>query len=181
MDTSNHCVFYHASSLIDLHSLTGTVRIHKIVSFFSAGGDGGGSGLPGPLLTKAPFTQGCDLRATFERPENWPGRSVVAQTQKVLFCVPAAARPLCVPWTTTTAVVAQQVVQRRQSGGRTIAVVAQGMSWSPNGGTVVATVITQWTLWSAKGGTMVVQARQKHPSNWYTMFTTTRIFNGRPI
>ena len=35
--------------------------------------------------TTAPFTQGCDLRATFERPEKWPGRSVVAQTQKVLF------------------------------------------------------------------------------------------------
>ena len=34
---------------------------------------------------KAPFTQGCDLRATSERPEKWPGRSVVAQTQKVMF------------------------------------------------------------------------------------------------
>ena len=33
---------------------------------------------------------------------------------------------------------AQQVVQRRQSGGRTIAMVAQGLSWSPNGGKVVA-------------------------------------------
>ena len=35
--------------------------------------------------TKAPFTQGCDLRATFERPEKWSRHSVVAQTQKVLF------------------------------------------------------------------------------------------------
>ena len=37
------------------------------------------------IVPQTPFTQGCDLRATFERPENWPGRSVVAQTQKVLF------------------------------------------------------------------------------------------------
>ena len=41
---------------------------------------------------------------------------------------------------------AQQVVQRRQSAGRTIAKVAEGSPWSPNGGTVVATVIAQWTL-----------------------------------
>ena len=41
--------------------------------------------LPEAMMTKAPFTQGCYLCATFERPENWPGRSVVAQTQKILF------------------------------------------------------------------------------------------------
>ena len=41
---------------------------------------------------------------------------------------------------------AQQVAQRRQSGGRTIAKVAEGLPWSLNGGTVVATVIAQWTL-----------------------------------
>ena len=29
--------------------------------------------------------------------------------------------------------------------------------------------------WSAKGGTVVVQGRQKHRTNWYTMFTTVRI------
>ena len=34
-----------------------------------------------PNLIKAPFTQGCDLRATFVRPEKWLGRSVVAGTQ----------------------------------------------------------------------------------------------------
>ena len=34
---------------------------------------------------KAPFTQGCDLRATFERPEKLSEHSVVGQTQKVLF------------------------------------------------------------------------------------------------
>ena len=33
----------------------------------------------------SPFTQGYDLCATFERPEKLSGRSVVAQTQKVLF------------------------------------------------------------------------------------------------
>ena len=40
---------------------------------------------------------------------------------------------------------AQQVVQRRQSEGRTIAIMAQVLPWSLNGGTVVATVIAQWT------------------------------------
>ena len=66
--------------------------------------------------------------------------------RKFCFCVNAAARPLCLPWTTKAAEVAQQVAQRRQSEGRTIAKVAQGLPWSPNGGTVVATVIAQWTL-----------------------------------
>ena len=37
------------------------------------------------FTSQAPFTQGCGLRATFQRPEKWSGRSVVAQTQKVLF------------------------------------------------------------------------------------------------
>ena len=37
------------------------------------------------VMCKDPFTQGCDLRATFERLEKWWGRSVVVQTQKVLF------------------------------------------------------------------------------------------------
>ena len=40
----------------------------------------------------------------------------------------------------------------------------------------------QWSLngryWSAKGGTIAVQGRQKRRSNWYTMFTTVRIFYG---
>ena len=66
--------------------------------------------------------------------------------RKFCFCVTAAARPLCLPWTTKSAVVAQQVAQRRQSGGKTIAMVAEGLQWSLNGGTVVATVIAQWTL-----------------------------------
>ena len=37
----------------------------------------------------------------------------------------------------------------------------------------------QWPLngryWSAKGDTVVVQGRQKHRINWYTMFTTVQI------
>ena len=66
--------------------------------------------------------------------------------RKFCFCVTAAARSLCLPWTTKSAAVAQQVAQRRQSGGRTVAEVAEGLPWSPNGGTVVATVIAQWTL-----------------------------------
>ena len=66
--------------------------------------------------------------------------------RKFCFCVTAAARPLCLPWTTKATVVAQQVARRRQRGGRTIAKVAEGLPWSPNGGTAVATVIAQWTL-----------------------------------
>ena len=31
------------------------------------------------------LTEGCDLRATFERPKKWSGRSEVAETQKILF------------------------------------------------------------------------------------------------
>ena len=62
------------------------------------------------------------------------------------FCVNAAARPLCIHWTTKADVAAQQVVQMRQSGGRTIAKVAQVLPWSPNGGSVVATMIAQRTL-----------------------------------
>ena len=67
--------------------------------------------------------------------------------RKFCFCVTAAARPLCLPWTIKAAVVAQQVAQKRQSEGRTIAMVPQVLSWSLNGGTVVATVIAQWTPW----------------------------------
>ena len=131
------------------------------------------------LHCKAPFTQGCDLRATFGRPENGKDAQWSPKPRKFCFCVTAAARSLCLPWTTKAADVAQQVAQRRQSGGRTIAKVAQGLPWSPNGGTVVATVISQW---SAKG---VIQGRQKPRSKWCTMFITVRIFygatDGRPL
>ena len=85
--------------------------------------------------------------------------------RKFSFCVTAAAWPLCVHWTTKIAIVAQQVVQRRLGGGRTISMVAQGLPWSRKGGTVVATVITQWTLigrlkeaqWWYKGGRSIAQ------------------------
>ena len=64
-----------------------------------------------------------------------------------------------------------------QSRRRTIAMVVQRFLWSPNGVTVVAT----GRDWLAKGGTMVVQGRQKYHSNWYPMFSTVRIFYGRPM
>ena len=129
---------------------------------------------------KAPFTQGCDLLPTFERPENWPGRSVVTQTQKVLFLCNAAP-PLCVPWITKTAVEAQQVVQ---NGGRTIIMVAQGLPWSPNGGTVVATVIAQWTLLVRQrkhsGVTREAEASHKLVHNVYK-YNCKNYFTGRPM
>ena len=98
------------------------------------------------ISIKAPFTQGCDLRAAFKRPENSQDAQWSPKPRKFCFCVTAAARPLCLPWTTKAVVVVQQVAQRRQSGGRTIAKAAEGLPWSPNGGTVVATVMAQWTL-----------------------------------
>ena len=64
--------------------------------------------------------------------------------RKFCFCAIAAARPLCLPWRTKAAVMTQQVTQRRQNGGRTIAKLIQGLLWSTNGSTVVATVIAQW-------------------------------------
>ena len=77
----------------------------------------------------------CHLWATVKLTRTWSSK-----TRKFCFCVTAAARPLYVHWTTKTAVVAQQVVQRRQSGGRTIAIVVQGLLRSPSWATVVATV-----------------------------------------
>ena len=42
--------------------------------------------------------------------------------------------------------------------------------------------LPQWSLngryRSAKGGTMVAQGKQKHCSNWYTLFTPVHIFYG---
>ena len=92
--------------------------------------------------------------------------------KQLCFYVTAAAWPLCVPWATKTAVVAQQVVQRRQSGGKTIVImVAQWLPWSPNGGTLVATVITQWTLLVCQrrhtGGTREAEASLKLTHNVY--------------
>ena len=91
-------------------------------------------------------------------------------------------KPLCLPWTTKAAVVAQQVAQRRQSEGRTIAMVAQVLPWSLNGGTVVDTVITQWTPLVGQrrhnGGTRKADMSLK-------LIHNVRIFhwatNGRPL
>ena len=69
------------------------------------------------------------------RPEKLSGRSVVAQTQKVLFlCNCCSTNLVHFNRTTKTAVVVvvtQQVAQNRQSEGRTVAMVAQGLPWSP--------------------------------------------------
>ena len=100
---------------------------------------------------------------------------------KFCFCVTAAARPLCIPWTTKTVVVAQQVLQRRQSGGKTIAKVAQGSLWSLNGGTVVTTAIAQWTLLVSQrkhnGGTREAEASLKLIHNIYN---STHFLDQRP-
>ena len=83
---------------------------------------------------------------------------------------------------TKAVVVAQQVAQRRQSEGRTIAMVAQVLPWSLNGGTVVATVIAQWTPLVGQrrhnGGTRKADVSLK-------LIHNVRIFNwatnGRPL
>ena len=113
---------------------------------------------------------------------------MVAQTQKVLFrtVLTAAARPLCVHWTAKTAAVEQQVVQRRQSGGRTIIMVAQGLSWPSNGGTVVATVFVQLTLLVGQrrhsGSTREAEASHKMVRNVYDCYELFyRTTNGRPM
>ena len=105
-----------------------------------------------PLLSPQSLTVKLPLHraATFVPPLNDQKNGQDAQwspkPRKFCFCVTVAARPLCLPRTTKSAVMAQQVAQRRQSGGRTIAKVAEGLPWSLNGGTVVATAIAQWTL-----------------------------------
>ena len=102
--------------------------------------------------------------------------------RKFSFYVIAAERPLCVLWTTQTAVVAQQVVQRRQSGGRTIATVTHGLPWSLNGGTAVATVIAQWTLLVGQmkhnGGTREAEASLKLI---HSVYNTTHFVTSRPM
>ena len=106
---------------------------------------------------------------------------VIQSQRKGTFCITAATRPLCVPWTTKTAVVSQQVGQRRQSGGRTIVMVAQWLPWSPNGGAVVATVIAQWKLLVGQmrhsGGTGEAEASLKFIQNAYNSAT---YYTGRP-
>ena len=107
---------------------------------------------------------------------------MVAQTQKVLFLcnccsttlVPSLNDQICCNGATGRAKEAEPL-PRWLKGCRGHWMEAQ---WSP-----------LWSLngryRSAKGGTMVVQGRQKRCSNWYTVFTTVRIFygatNGRPL
>ena len=104
------------------------------------------------------------------------------EPRKFCFCVTAAARPLCLPWTTKAAVVAQQVVQRRQSEGRTITMVAQVLPWSLNGGTVVAIVIAQWTPLDGQrrhnGGIRKADVSLKLIHNVRIFYWAT---NGRPL
>ena len=89
-----------------------------------------------PLHKARTFVPPLSNQKIYQDAQWWP------KSIKICFCATAAARPLCVPWTTKNCCNGmQQVVQRRQSGGRTIAMVVQGLPWSPNGGTMVVTVI----------------------------------------
>ena len=141
---------------------------------------------------KASFTHGCDFAPTLSDQKNKNQEALWSpKLRKFCFCVlTASARPLCLPWTIKTSVVAQ-VAQRSQSGGRTIAMVTQGLQWSPNGGTVVATAIAQWTpLFGQEGhhgGTREIEASLKLIHNVYNSTRVCFLFcfygatNGRPL
>ena len=87
--------------------------------------------LPGVPFTKAP----CDFHATFERPEKWAGRSVVAQTQKVLF--------LCNCYRTTR--VPSLNHQNCHSGTKSRTKEAEWRQIHCHGGSRVA-VVAEWRL-----------------------------------
>ena len=98
------------------------------------------------------------------------------------FCVTAAARPLCVPWTSKTAVVSQQVVQRRQSGGRTIVMVSMVAEWRHSGRhsdcSMNAIGRPKEVQWWYKGGRSIAQI-DTHCLQLYELFYGTT--NGRPL
>ena len=131
---------------------------------------------PFPQPIKPPLHRAATFVPPLSDQKNGQDAQWSPKPRKFCFCVTAAARPLCLPWTTKGAVVAQQVTQRRQGGDRTIAKVAEGLPWSPNGGTMVATVIAQWTLLVGQrrhnGGTRKAEALLKlihkvHNSTYY--------------
>ena len=111
------------------------------------------------MATHATFTQGCDLRVTFGwRPETWSGRSVVAQTQKVLFLYNCYSTTLCALLERPTQL---KWHKRSLKGGR---MEARALRWwlsCCRGRRMEAPWSSQWSLngrnWSAKGGIMVVQ------------------------
>ena len=130
-------------------------------------------------IRKAPFTQGCDLRATFERPEKWSGHSMVAQTQKVPFLcnccsttlVPSLNDQSCCSGITGRAKEAEWR-QNHCQGGPMIAVVVE---WRHSGRhsdlSMDATDPAKEAQWWYKLG------RQKRRSNsWYIMFKTVRLY-----
>ena len=99
---------------------------------------------------QSPIRQGCDLHDTFERPENWSERSVVAQTQKVMY--------LCNYYITTPGA----TVRGKEAGW----VEAEPLSWwlkGCHGRRMEAQWSPQRSLngryWPVKGGTMAVQVR----------------------
>ena len=131
--------------------------------------------MPFNTTDKAPFTPGCDLRAIFGRPETYED----AQTQKVLFLCN------CCSTTVVPSLNHQNCCIGTARSHKGVWVDAEPLSWwlkGCRGRRMEAQWSPQWSLngghWSAKGGTMVVQGRQRYRSNWYTMFTTVRIFTG---
>ena len=94
-------------------------------------------------LSKAPFTQSCHLRATFERPEKKVIRTPSGhQIQEIMFLCNCYSTTHVPSWTTKNWCSGTTCHARKR-------VEAEPLPWlpkSPNGGRVVATVIAQWTL-----------------------------------
>ena len=131
-----------------------------------------------PLLLNRPLQR----TATFEVPLSDKKSSYDAQCSpkpgKFYFCVTAAGWPVCLPWTMKAAAVhnmsrKMEAEWRRNhwQGGSRVAVVSK---WRHSGRHSDHSMDTIGL--PKEAGTMVVQGRQKRRSNWYTMFTTVRIF-----
>ena len=72
----------------------------ELDAYMPSATEGNKNGKSRTSVPKATFTQSCDLRATFERPEidqdaQWSPKPIT-----ICFCVTATARLMCVPWAT---------------------------------------------------------------------------------
>ena len=136
-------------------------------------------------ICKAPLTKDCDLRATFERPEIWPGRSVVAQTQKVLFLCNCYSTTLvrspnlqnCCSVTTGRAKEAEWR-QNHCYSGSIVAVVAEwGHSGRHSGRSMNAIGRPKEAQWWYKGGRSIAQIDTQCLQLYELSYGAT---NGRP-
>ena len=130
---------------------------------------------------KPPLYKAVTFEATLSDQKKNQDGQWSPKSRKLCFCLTAAAPLVFLLWTTKIALVAQQVAQRKQKGGRTIAMAAEGLpGWRRHSGRH-----SDWPMDVIRGTkeaqSMVVHGRKKHRSNWYTMFTTVHILIWRPM